>query len=448
MNDADAFCEPNPWVGGVRLTAESRSTLASHYLDRLALTWRRRSKQITSYHHDFSDLLEWDSRILTYLDALTLLEDQICQEGLERLDAPLLDEELFALTLVALRTRDIPLSQACIGLVQAIPRLIGPYAAALTWVRWVDCEAHLELWPKDNDHYLKLYLAASAHYPVVISPQSIQHWVASLTPDPQVGIATLRCGILRGEAEWTTHAQEWLDADHSGLRLAAAEALIVFGSTQARRDMLPVLRDLALDPRDPAVSENAARKLLTVTCNEGRELIDALETDTDRQRLYLQALGWTGEPAAIPRLSERLDDPRDARLAAAVINALLGTHPVRDGWQTEAQSQSDPSGDLSEAEDALPPPDPDAGLPWPDRERFSQWWHNQRHNWPENQRYLGGRPREHAALHDILHQGVLAWRPQAAWHLQIVQRGRRFPWQAPTPHQKHHLANCAERLHG
>jgi uncharacterized protein (TIGR02270 family) len=430
------------------LIAENRSTLATHYLDRLALTWRRRSKQIASYHHNFSDLLEWDSRILTYLDALTLLEHQACREGLERLDAPLLDEELFALTLVALRTRDISLSQACIGLVQSMPRFIEPYAAALTWSSWADCEANLKLWPKDSDSYLKLYLTALAHHPVELTSQSIKDWVAGLAPSLPMGTAILRCGILRGEAEWTTRAQEWLDADHSGLRLAAAEALIVFGTTQARRDMLPVLRDLALDPRDPTVSENAARKLLTVTCNEGRDLIDALEADTDRQRLYLQALGWTGEPAAIPRLCERLDDPRDARLAAAVITALLGTHPVRDGWQTEAQPQSDQSGDFSEAEDALPPADPDTGLPWPDRERFSQWWHNQRHNWPENQRYLGGRPREQAALRDILHQGVLAWRPQAAWHLQIVQRGRRFPWQAPTPHQQHHLANGAETLHG
>jgi uncharacterized protein (TIGR02270 family) len=429
------------------LVKKNLNDLSVHYLDRLALTWRRRSKQIASYHHTFNDLLEWDSRLLIYLDALTLLERQACREGLERLKDPLLDEELFALALLALKTRDIPLTQACIGLVQGMPRFIEPYAAALTWVSWADCEANLNRWPKDNSGYLTLYLTALAHYSAESSPRPIKDWIGGDALTPQNSLATLHCGLQRGEAEWTSRAQAWLDSDHPALRLAAAEALIVFGPAHDRRDMLPILRDLALDPRHPEVSEDAARKLLTVTCTEGRELIDALAVDTDRQRLYLQALGWTGESAAVELLCERLDSPEEARLAAAVIGALLGTDPVRDGWQVESQPQTDHTEGMSEAEDALPPPDPDAGLPWPDRARFETWWQKQRGNWSDSQRYLGGRPRE-GSLHEILSQGVLAWRPQAAWHLQIVQRGGRFPWRAPTPHQKHYLANCAETLNG
>lgn len=453
MNDAsqasvDTASAKKAGQHGVRLVAENLKDLSTHYLDRLALAWRRRNKQIASHHHDFNDLIDWDRRILTYLEALALLEPQACCQGLERLSEPLLDEELFALALLALRTRNKPLTQACISLVQGMPHFIEPYAAALAWVDWSACEANLNQWPNANEPYLRLHLTALSHHHVELSPQQIKNWVGSLSPQPQIGIATLRCGILRGEPEWALKANEWLKTDHSGLRLAAAEALIVLGPSRARRKMLPILRDLALDSSHPSVCEDAARKLLTVPCSEGQELLEALEVDPNRQRLYLEALGWTGEPAAIPLLSERMDDPQQARLAGAVIGALIGSHPVRDGWQAEARPETDHPGDTPDAEDALPPPDPDAGLPWPDRGRFSDWWQRQSDNWPVSQRYLGGRPRDNSELHAILHQGILAWRPQAAWHLQIVQRGRGLPWCAPAPHQKHHLVTYVETHHG
>jgi uncharacterized protein (TIGR02270 family) len=217
------------------------------------------------------------------------------------------------------------------------------------------------------------------------------------------------------------------------------------GSTEIRRSALPILRDLALDPKHPQLSRNAARKLLTIPCSEGQELLEALETDPERQRLYLEGLGWTGDLRAIPLLIERLDHPPEARLAAAAIGSLIGAHPVRDRWQAEAPPQTNPPEERLEAEDALPPPDPDAGLPWPDRERFSNWWHQHKDHWSTDFHYLGGRPRTSAGLNHVLRTGTLAWRPQAAWHLQITQSGRRFPWQAPAPRQQRHFA---ENIHG
>lgn len=433
---------------GARLIAGNLIDLSTHYFDLLALAWRRRSKQITSYHHDFKDLTDWDARILAYLEALVLLKHHSCPQGLERLSDPLPEEELFALNLLALTTRDTGLSQACVGLVQGMPRFLEPYAAALTWADWPACEDSLRRWPNDDESYQQLCLHALAHHDVALSPQQINSWIEGLSPQPRIRIAALRCAVWRGEAEWASQANQWLETAHPELRLAAAEALIVAGPTQDRRTMLPVLRDLALDSKHPAVSENAAQKLLTVPCTEGQELLEALADDVKRQRLYLESLGWTGDPRAVPLLSERLDHPSDARLAAAAIGTLIGSHPVRDGWQANEPPQAPIQSQAPQAEDALPPPDPDAGLPWPDRELFSRWWQTRCDNWPTHRLYLGGRPREHAELRGILRQGVLAWRPQAAWHLQIVHRGRRFPWRAPAPRQHYHLTRNVETLNG
>jgi uncharacterized protein (TIGR02270 family) len=431
---------------GARLSRANSNDLATYYFDRLALAWRRRNKLIVSYHHDFNDLSEWDGHIHAYLEALVLLKDYACPQGLERLKDPLLNDELFTLALLALTTQDTSLTQACIGLVQGMPNFIEPYAAALTWVDWVACQPHLNLWPNHDESYHRLYLTALAHHNVTLSPQAITTWVEGVSDHAQIATATLRCGISRGEAEWTIKASEWLEADHPELRLAAAEALIVLGPTRSRRELLPILRDLALDSHS-TVSENAARKLLTIPCSEGQALLEALAVDENRQRLYLEALGWTGETAAIPLLSERLDNPQQARLAAAVIGSLTGSHPVHDGWQADAPPQATPP-EADPGNDALPPPDPDAGLPWPDRARFENWWRKQSNQGSTRQRFLGGHPRELDNLHKILRQGRLAWRPQAAWHQQILQRGRRFPWRAPASHQHHHLALSAESING
>jgi uncharacterized protein (TIGR02270 family) len=448
MKDTEALIPHNAQRLGTGLLAENRNDLATYYLDRLALAWRRRSKQITAYHHDFSDLLDWDRRIQAYLQALTLLEPQACAQGLERLKAPLLNEELFALILLALKTRNPHLTQAGISLVQGMPSFIAPYAEALAWVSWRDCEVHLSCWPNRDERYQQLYLHALAHHDGVLTERQLDCVSDPSFAQPQVQLAALRCAVLRGEAFWASQAKHWIDAPDPRLRLAATEALMTLGIPKIQRATLPILRDLALDTNNQTVARNAARKLLTIPCNEGQELIEALEIEPRRQRLYLEALGWTGELAAIPRLHEYLDDPQNARLAAAVIGTLIGAHPVRDRWQAEAPPQTDPPRDASEKEDALPPPDPDAGLPWPDRARFSNWWRDHQDNWPNGFHYLGGRPRTGAGLYDVLRTGILAWRPQAAEYLQFTQPGRRFPWHAPAPRQQCHLALFAESRHG
>lgn len=433
---------------GARLIAGSLDELSEHYFDLLALAWRRRNQQLASYGHGFDDLTAWDTRLRAYIEALVLLKRQACPQGLERLNHALTEAELFALTLLALATRDGPLTRACIGLVQGMPHFIDAYAAALTWASWSACRDGLALWPKDDAGHRQLYLHALAHHDVGLSPQRIKHWVEGLPPQPRVRIAALRCAVLRDEAEWAGQARRWLETPHPALRLAAAEALMVFGPAGLRPTMLPLLRDLALDPAHPVVGENAARKLLTLPCTEAQELLEALAADPDRQRLYLQSMGWAGDPQAVPPLSERLDDPLNARLAASVIGMLTGAHPVRDGWQAAEPPSTTPPAAATQADDAMPPPDPDAGLPWPDRSLFSSWWQNRCDDWPADQRYLGGRPRTRAELLGILQHGVLAWRPQAAWRLQIVYRGPRFPWRASAQRQHRHLATFTETLNG
>jgi uncharacterized protein (TIGR02270 family) len=419
--------------------------LSEQYLDLLALEWRARGEGIDSYTCDFRDLCEWDDRMQAYADALVLIDGKAGDLALKRLEDPLTEADLFAIALQALRTRDRSLNHACLALVHGLPQMTHPYRAALEWASWPDIEAAAELLHAEEELQQILILHALAHHEVVLAPQEVDHWLQRLAPSPEARITALRCSLLRGEPAWAVSAREWIDAPEPELQLTAAEALITFGDAGQRRAMLPRLRDLALT--SGKVAEQAARGLLVIPCTEAQDLLDALSADPGRQRLYLQGLGWAGDIAAVPILTEALDDPAVARISSAVIGMLTGSNPVRDNWQGETPALPAVADNVDPDSDDIPLLDPDSGLPWPSRAGFEAWWQARRDYLPPNCHYLAGRPRESGHLLHILHTGCLAWRHDAAWLIQIMTRGRRLACTDPAPRQQHLLNTDKETNH-
>lgn len=430
---------------GERLVAGSFEQLSEHYLDLLSLEWQRRRERIDSHACDFLDLCQWDARMQAYGDALTLIGRGIGDLALHRLADPLTEADLFPIALLGLRTKNESLNRACLALVQGLPQMLAPYTAALEWAKRSDIEAIAKHWPEANVLQQILILHALAHHEAVMEPREIDVRMRTLAPLPEARTAALRCALLRGEPQWAKAAREWLDSPDSALELTALEALIVFGETEQRRSALPRLRDLAL--AGDLVGEHAARKLLPIPCNESRQLLEALAADPERRRLYLQGLGWTGELAAVPVLSEALDDASSARLAAAVLGMLTGSDPVLHDWQGQPPASPAVSATEDADSDAIAPPDPDSGLPWPSRAGFEKWWHGWRDSRPHDGRYFAGQPRDSLQLSKILRSGRLAWRPTAAWLLQISTRGRRLDCADPAPRQRYLLHTVKETQH-
>ncbi len=430
---------------GERLVAGSFAQLSEHYLDLLSLEWQRRRERIDSHACDFLDLCQWDARMQAYSDALTMIGRGIGDLALQRLADPLTEADLFPIALLALRSRNESLTRACLALVQGLPQMLAPYTAALEWARWPDIEAIARHWPEAEVLQQILSLHALAHHEAAMEPREIDLRMRTLAPQPEARTAALRCALLRGEPQWAKAAREWLDSPDSGLQLTAFEALIVFGETDQRRSALPRLRDLAL--AGDLIGERAARKLLPIPCNESRELLEALSAQPERRRLYLQGLGWTGDLAAVPVLSEALDDTSSARLAGAVLGMLTGSDPILHDWQGQAITPPAISVTEDTDSDTIAPSDPDIGLPWPSRAGFETWWQGWRDTHPQDRRYFAGLPRDAPHLSKILRSGRLAWRSTAAWLLQISTRGRRLDCADPAPRQRNLLHTVKETQH-
>ena len=427
---------------GLRLLASSTRPLSTHYSDALAHEWRQRRRQAESSCHRFAQLCRWDARIQAYLEAFALLGHAGSERAHDRLQAPISEGELFALSSQALIVRNRPLAQACIGLVQAMPKFYEVFTSALEWVDWPSVEFALGLWPADDPARQALVLRSIASHDLAVDPTDIDCCVSRLSPMPMVQMSALRCALMTGEAGWAARSCDWVDAScPPDLRLAAAEARIVFSVDATRYDALRVLRELALGLGPSAAI--ATRELMTLGGNEADQLLEALATDPSRVRQYIAAMGWSGRLAHLPHLANLLDDPTHARVAGAALTTLTGSDAQADGWVNE---QEVPPAAADPSSDCIPPVDPDTELPHPDRAGFAKWWNTRREQYAPAQPYLAGHPRSSSDLITVLHEGRLAHRPQASWLMQVASGGKRLAHTAPAPRQQAQIFQLKEAL--
>jgi hypothetical protein len=71
--------------------------------------------------------------------------------------------------------------------------------------------------------------------------------------------------------------------------------------------------------------------------------------------------------------------------------------------------------------------DPDHFLPWPDPEKLTAWWRQNRGNFPPGHRYRYGRTFDRAAVLEVLRSGGLAERHLAACELARMAPGQVLP---------------------
>lgn len=416
------------------MTASVLAHLAEHYADRLALDWRRRGALLRSPLADFPALHAWDERLEGAMDALRLLGPAARQHMRRCLDQPLNAGEVFALLSHALRNDLADLAEGAVAIACSVPRLQPALVAALAWGEpaplWHRIAARLPL-------ALRFDVAASRH---ADAPGLLACALAALDA-PGRGPASLaaawRCLRQRGERgrapRLIEQAIHHLDDRDELLRRQAAHAVLVLAPGAYQALAVEALLDIVHSAG--AQCEPAARCLAVYQPDRLLKLMgDPGSSPPERTRLHLQAMGWAGDIAVVPRLIEHLDAPAHARLAAASLRLLTGLCPVRDDWQGEPLHAASAGHADADSPD-IPADDPDAGLPWPSRAAFAALWSSVRgrHGGPQSR--LGGQPTSADHLWTVLRDGPLAWRPLAAAHLQRLRLGALFPVRQPARRQ-------------
>jgi len=239
---------------------------------------------------------------------------------------------------------------------------------------------------------------------------------------------TLGLRVLPQLAEEARHRRELLAAlasDDPNLRDIALTTGTRLGLPQAWE----VARDLiaAADP-------SAGQALLLLALRGDPADHPAIAATTKNEVLRgpaLWALGFLGTVDAVELALPWLEDETHARLAGEVLAAMTGVD-----LENEDLTRIPPEDEALEhrSED---------DLPLPDAMRLLVRWRSRRADFAADQRYLGGKPRDRAALRDALRDGPMRRR---AAHLLALQlgappgRGPQLEPTAPSRRQRRELS--------
>lgn len=411
-----------------QLCGSTAAKLADYYTDALGFGWLRRPDKLANPLLDFSELLRQDDRLVAALAALHYLGEPAQAHMQALLKEPLRRGGMFALAAYALTVNDTSLFDAAVAVSTAFPELQAPLCDAICWA---PATPQLEAAINRLAPPWRLRAIALRHNELPGAVERTLAWLRTHPAAPADIAAILDLLRQLGDPNLAQASRRYLDHDTAAVRLAAAHTLLVL-VPEARAMALATLLELATDDQ-AAIQEAALRCLVLHAPASAQSLLDELAQQPDHARLYLQALGWAGDPAAIPNLIVRLNDRPLARVAGAALALITGGDPARDGWLGSAPARTKPrdAGDAS-----LPFNAADDDLPWPDADAFTRWWHQHQAAFPPGLRYFAGRPLALPWLHAVLVSGPLPWRPIAAEHLQGQTGGPLFATSLPAHLQR------------
>jgi uncharacterized protein (TIGR02270 family) len=143
----------------------------------------------------------------------------------------------------------------------------------------------------------------------------------------------------------------------------------------------------------------------------------------DRRRNLIRATGVIGDPLYIPWLTERMNEPAEARLAGEAFSMITGVDlAYRDlDRRPPADFQSGPNDDPEDENVAL---DEDDRLPWPEPTKVAEWWAKNKSRFDIGTAYFLGTPKNSADWLGALSDAFQRQRRAAALELAIRQPNR------------------------
>lgn len=388
--------------------------IVAQHAEEAAFLWHLRDLAVDRPHYAVRHLLRLEERLEAHLDGLRVAGAEgleLAQAELDRHGEP---GEAFTLALLALEAGEDGRLGALLELARAVPATRRGLAGALGWVGpaalrgrvgpWLDSPDPLERW---------LGLVACSLHRV-----DAQGRLARALEDPDAAVRAralrlagetarrdLRPACLAALADPDPACRLW--AAWSAVRLGergAALAALAGAAATAEPDGWPAL-DLAVRAMRPA---------------EAAGWIRALNGEPGQARRVVRALGALGDPAVVPWLIARMEEPVLARLAGEAFALVTGADLAL--LDLDRPPPAEPPGgpsDAPEAEDVAL--DPDEHLPWPDRARVEAWWAREGGGLARGTRHLLGRPVDAEACARAWAEGFQRQRRAAALELALLE---------------------------
>jgi len=392
--------------------------LSLEHCEEASHLWLLRGKAVRSPLYDLARLLELDNRLEAHVDALRMqapTSDGLCLEVLQGMRA----EGYFPAAVLAFESADEALIRTIVEKSAAEPGSSEGVIGALGWLPLERSEPHIaRLLASGSPHERYIGIAASA-----LHRRDPGHFLddALYSGDARLRACGLRVvGELGGREDRMTPARlrDHFTNDDGESRFWAARSAALLGIAGAAGILKAFVK-----PNSPFREEalNLAMRLMDGAA--ARAWQKDLAAAPTTLRLAVIGAGIAGDPALLPWLIERMNDPALARAAGEAAAAITGVDIAREGLEGKRPKgfKTGPSDDPQDGDVAL---DPDDGLPWPDAQAMAAWWDRNKAQFPPGMRHLAGRPIAAETLPHILRTGRQPQRAAAALELAILEPGR------------------------
>ncbi|MCQ4167261.1 hypothetical protein [Tahibacter harae] len=407
--------------------------IVQQHCEEAAFCWLRRQDGLWSPVYRREHLARVDQLLDAHLEGLRVAGAAAAPLVLESLQRWKTADEAFASTYVLLHSRDEAGLAQLEAQLQASPELARGAAAALLWAQPDEALPLLQRWWTSRVPALRrAAVPAAMRHPRVKRDTVVLDGVEEAD-------ASLRARVFRAVGEWrlAQHRERLLDGLEDTVplcRFEAAYALSLLGDAAGAARLGAGLEQLE--------GSTLRRAILAWAVAAPSENFAAIFNQLAKvgawHRELIWALAWRGDPAGLLQLSQWLQVPEYARLAAYAICHITGADmeadelwlqdppqphkrvPEREDDEAEhAHDQHDHDADEDDDEH-----DEDAGLLPPDVPRLRQWLQMNAGRFLAGQRYLAGLPLANALAADTAEFSL----PQL-WQLALLRtlRGESGP---------------------
>lgn len=408
-------------------------SVVQQHLDEVVGLWDVRSTLLKSPAVTLASLRWPDERIAAHLDGLAVAGEHgwaLCEAALESPSAG----SAFAAAIRAIEGRQPSRLNRLVALSRTVVDARHGLTSACGWLDREQLQGiAAPLLASDDPASRALGVAACAVHrvdPGLAGGRGIRD------PDAGVRARALRAAGELGRCEFTSTCVSALSDDDAECRFWAAWSGVLLGN---RNVALAALTASGCTAAGAHRARAFSLSIQAMTPNEAHRVLQGL-AGPQRLRSLIQGSGIVGDSAYVPWLISQMDDVATARVAGESFSLITGADLSALSLEGTTPQDFD-AGPNDDPDDPNVEPDPDDGLPWPNRVRVEDWWGANRSGFQDGTRYFMGAPVSRGHCIDVLERGSQRQRVLAAHYLCLLDPGTPlFNTSAPAWRQQQLLA--------
>lgn len=389
--------------------------ILDQHADELAFLWTLRDASAVAPHHDRASLAGIDERIDAHADGLRIAGER----GLEVIAGALSEGEpgsVFAAAVLAAERGSEEAMDAALALVDASGAAGRAVASAMAWVPFEVARPVIAKLLAPDAPAARRWVGIAAMAGQRRDPGEALAY-ATVDDDAKVKARALRAAGELGRSDLLAALRKEMRAEDEAHRFWAAWSGALLGEAAATDALWSVA--LAGGPFAERACAVAAR---AAGSREPARRLEELSGAAETARAAIEGAAALGDPASVPWLLAKLDDPALARAAGEAIATIAGITIERDlEGRAPDGAPLGPSDDAADEDVAM---DRDRGLRWPKADALRSWWKARERGMRRGVRHWSGVPLTVEVAESVLRGGSQKRRASAAIEIALRKPGK------------------------